>query len=288
MMHRATIGDFELTVLSDGTYKLDGGAMFGVIPKVMWGRRIKADEANRITMGLNSLLIRGGKQTVLVETGAGPKLDEKQREIFENQAALLRSFEQAGVSPEEIDIVINTHLHFDHCGYNTYYKDGKAVPTFPRARYYAPEGEVLHGRTRNPRDYVSYIPDNYEGLIADGRMELLKGAREIAPGISVEPFPGHTRAMMGVTIRSAGKTACYISDLIPTTHHIDLVWGMGYDLFPLEVIDNRRRFYEHAVPEQWLVVFTHDHETPLAYIEPGKSQGKYIARPAGASVMHSG
>jgi glyoxylase-like metal-dependent hydrolase (beta-lactamase superfamily II) len=285
-MHRATLGDLELTVLSDGTYKLDGGTMFGVIPKTMWEKKVEADAKNRITFGLNSLLVRGGKLTVLIETGAGPKLGEKQRQIFEHRPELMDSFEQAGVSPDEIDIVINTHLHFDHCGHNTYYKDGKAVPTFPRARYFAPEGEVLHGRTRNPRDYVSYIPENYEGLIADGQMELLNGAREIVPGISVEPFPGHTRTMMAVTIRSGGKTACYISDLIPSTHHLDLVWGMGYDLFPLEVIESRRRFYERAVPEQWLVVFTHDHETPLAYIEAGKSEGKYVAQPAGASATH--
>jgi glyoxylase-like metal-dependent hydrolase (beta-lactamase superfamily II) len=235
---------------------------------------------------MNSLLIRGGKETVLIETGAGPKLGEKQRQLFENQAALLHSFEQAGVSPDEIDIVINTHLHFDHCGWNTYYKEGKVVPTFPRARYYAPEGEVLHGRTRNPRDYVSYLPENYECLIAEGRMELLTGPREIVPGIRVEPQPGHTRSMMAVTIRSGGKTACYISDLIPSTYHLDLVWGMGYDLFPLEVIENRRKFYARAVPEQWLVIFTHDHETPLAYIEAGKSEGKYVARPASVSVSH--
>ena len=129
-MHRLTLGDYEFIILSDGTYVLDGGAMFGVVPKSMWEKRIKANERNLLTLGLNSLLIRGGKQTVLVETGIGPKLNEKAREIHKNQEQLLESFGRAGVSLDEIDIVINTHLHFDHCGWNTYYKDGKPVPTF--------------------------------------------------------------------------------------------------------------------------------------------------------------
>src|SRR5664280_233396 len=132
-VHRITLGDFELTVLSDGTYRMDGGAMFGVIPKVMWEKRIQPDERNTIPLALNSLLVRTGKQNILIETGIGSKLSEKSQSIYKNQPRMLKSFEEAGVSPDEIDVVINTHLHFDHCGWNTYYKDGKPVPTFPRA-----------------------------------------------------------------------------------------------------------------------------------------------------------
>ena len=181
-----TLGDCELIILSDGTYQLDGGAMFGVVPKTLWEKRIKADERNRLRLGLNSLLIRDGKQNVLVETGIGPKLNEKSRDIHQNQALLMDSFKQAGVSPDEIDIVINTHLHFDHCGWNTYYKDGKPVPTFPNATYYAQQGELDHAHEQHERDRVSYLTDNYDPLLRSGQLRPLQGDAEIASGISGE------------------------------------------------------------------------------------------------------
>ena len=266
-VHRANVGNFELTILTDGSYWLDGGAMFGVVPKPMWSKRIAADEQNRITLGLNSLLIRGGEKTVLVETGIGPKMGEKQRQIFGNKAALLHSFETLQLSPGAIDIVINTHLHFDHCGWNTYYRDGRAVPTFPRAMYYTQRGEWEHAQEQHDRDRVSYISDNYNPLIDSGQMTLLQGDAEIIPGIRVEVFPGHTRNLQAVIIESEGKTACYPSDLIPTSHHLDPTWVMGYDLDPIACIDNRKKFYDIAIPNGWLVAFTHDHEHPFAYVE---------------------
>ena len=277
-MHRQTLGDCELTILSDGTYVLDGGAMFGVVPKRLWEKRIKADERNLLTLGLNSLLIRNGKRTVLVETGVGPKLNEKSREIHENQALLLESFQQAGVSPDEVDIVINTHLHFDHCGWNTYYKDGKPEPTFRNATYYAQQGELDHAHEQHERDRVSYLTDNYDPLVRSGQMRLLRGNADIAPGISVEVYPGHTRDMQAVTVRAGDQTVCYVSDLIPTSHHLDPTWVLGYDLYPLDSINNRHRFYKRAIPENWLVVFTHDHEVPWAYVQIGE-KGKPVARP---------
>ena len=220
-MHRLTLGDCELTILSDGTYQLDGGAMFGVVPKTLWEKRIKADERNLLTLGLNSLLIRDGKQTVLVETGIGPKLNDKSREIHRNQMLLMESFREAGVSPSEIDVVINTHLHFDHCGWNTHYKDGKPEPTFPNATYYAQQGELEHAHEQHERDRVSYLTDNYDPLVQSGQMRALRGSAEIAPGISVEVYPGHTRNLQAVTLRAGDQTVCYISDLIPTSHHLD-------------------------------------------------------------------
>ena len=278
-MHRLTLGDTELIILSDGTYRLDGGAMFGVVPKTLWEKRIQADERNRIRLGLNSLLIRDGKRRVLVETGIGPKLNEKSREIHQNQMLLLESFKQAGISPDEIDIVINTHLHFDHCGWNTHYdNDGKPVPTFPNAVYYAQQGELDHAHEQHERDRVSYLTDNYDPLVGSGQMRLLRGNAEIAPGISVEVYAGHTRDLQAVNIRAGDKTVCYISDLIPTSHHTDPTWVMGYDLYPLDSINNRHRFYKRAIPEKWLVVFTHDHEVPWAYVEIGE-KGKPVARP---------
>jgi glyoxylase-like metal-dependent hydrolase (beta-lactamase superfamily II) len=276
-LHRLTLHDCELIILSDGTYKLDGGAMFGVVPKTLWEKRVKPDERNLLTMGLNSLLIRDGRHTVLVETGIGPKLNEKSRNIHQNQALLVESFRHAALSPNDVDIVINTHLHFDHCGWNTYYKDGKPEPTFPNATYYVQQGELEHAHEQHERDRVSYLTDNYDPLVRSGQMRLLRGDAEIAPGISVQVYPGHTRDLQAVTVRAGDKTVCYISDLIPTSHHLDPTWVMGYDLYPLESIHNRHRFYQRAIPEKWLVVFTHDHELPWAQVEIGE-KGKPVAR----------
>jgi glyoxylase-like metal-dependent hydrolase (beta-lactamase superfamily II) len=353
-MPSLTLGDFELTIFSDGTYPLDGGAFFGVVPKVMWSRKVEADERNYVTAGLNSLLIRTGKQTILVETGMGNKLSDRMAKIYGQPAQLLTNLAAGGISPEDIDIVINTHLHFDHCGWNTVRDTtGKIVPTFARARYYAPEGEWQYARKPSERDAISYIPDNYDPLVKSGQMTLLKGGEEIIPGISVQTFPGHTASMQAVIIRggssaaerrknaahgasrgseekgaeapegrkteydpasmveetrneletkgsferarlqgapsdatkeggaSAPKahTACYISDLIPTTAHIDLTWGMSFDLYPLQTIESKKHYYAQSIAEKWLTVFTHDPKTPWAYVEKD-DLGKMVAKPA--------
>ena len=262
-----TLGDFELSIFSDGTYPLDGGAFFGVVPKIMWSRKTAADEKNYVQAGLNSLLIRTGRQNVLVETGMGNKLSERMVKFYGQPAQLLANLTAGGVAPEDIDIVINSHLHFDHCGWNTIRKDGKIVPTFPRAKYYAPEGEWQYARKPSERDAISYIPDNYDPLVQSGQMTLLKGGEEIVPGISVKTFPGHTASMQAVIVESGGRTACYISDLIPTTAHIELTWGMGFDLYPLQTIESKKKYYAKATAEKWLTVFTHDPKTPWAYVE---------------------
>jgi len=273
-----TLGNFELTILSDGNYYVDGGAMFGFIPKVMWEKRIAPDERNTIPLATNSLLVRTGKQNVLIETGIGNKLNEKSQAIYRNQALLMKSFEQAGISPDEIDIVINTHLHFDHCGWNTYYKDGKPVATFPRATYYVQEGELRHAHEQHERDRVSYMTDNYDPLVNSGQMKLLNGDAEIVPGISVKVYSGHTRDMQAVIVRSGGKVAAYPSDLVSDAKHLDPTWTLGFDLYPLESIANKHQFYEVAIPQQWVVVFTHDHELPWAYLDIGE-KGRPVARP---------
>jgi glyoxylase-like metal-dependent hydrolase (beta-lactamase superfamily II) len=274
---RANVGDFELIVCTDGTYRLDGGAMFGVVPKTLWQKRAPADSENRILLGLNTVVVRTGKHTVVIETGIGNKQSAKMREIQCNQELLPASLAAAGVAVEEVDVVINTHLHFDHCGWNTTLQaDGSVTPTFPNARYFAHRGEVEHGHLQLDRDRVSYVSPNYDPLIESGQMTLLDKARikadpEICPGVSVEVFPGHTAQLMGVHIESkslggAVQHACYISDLIPTSAHLEPTWVMGYDLDPVECIAQRKRFYERAIPEGWLVLFTHDHETPMARI----------------------
>src|SRR5215470_13483911 len=261
------LGDFELTVVSDGTYPLDGGALFGVVPKVMWSRKVQANEKNFIKTGLNSLLIRNGNQNILIETGMGNKLPDKMVKVYGQPAKLLDNLQAAGIAPDEIDIVINTHLHFDHCGWNTVRKGDRAVATFPRAKYFVQEGEWKHAQEQHVRDAVSYISDNYNPLIESGRMTLLRDEQEIVPGISVRVFPGHTMYMQAVVVSSGGKTACYISDLMPTSAHIDLTWVMAFDLSPIDTIDSKKRYYAQAVPERWLTVFTHDDAVPWAYVE---------------------
>jgi glyoxylase-like metal-dependent hydrolase (beta-lactamase superfamily II) len=276
-MPSLALGDFELSIFSDGTYPLDGGAFFGVIPKIMWSRKVVSDERNYVQAGLNSLLIRTGKKNILVETGMGNKLSERMIKFYGQPAKLLTNLSAAGVTPDDIDIVINTHLHFDHCGWNTVRgKDGKIVPTFPRAQYYSPEGEWQYARRPSERDAISYIPENYDPLVESSQMTLLKGGEEIVPGISVKTFPGHTAHMQAVIVESRGRTACYISDLIPTTAHIDLTWGMSFDLYPLQTIESKKQYYAKAIPEKWLTVFTHDPKTSWAYV--GKDEaGKIVA-----------
>jgi len=273
-----TLGDFELTIISDGTYPLDGGAFFGVVPKVMWSRKASPDERNFITAGLNSLLIRTGKQNILVETGIGSKLPEKMVKVYGQPAKLLENLQVAGVAPDEIDIVINTHLHFDHCGWNTIRQGDRVLPTFPKAKYYVQEREWQHAQEQHVRDAISYISDNYNPLIESGQMQLLRGDQEIVPAISVRVFPGHTMNMQAVVVTSGGKSACYISDLIPTAAHIDLTWVMAFDLSPIATIDSKKRYYEQALAERWLTVFTHDDAVPWAYVEQDGA-GKLKASP---------
>ncbi len=274
-MHRTTLGDFELTVVSDGTYYLDGGAFFGVVPKTMWSKKVTPDEQNRLDAGLNSLLVRTGKKNILIETGIGNKLSDKLAQIYKQPAKLLDNLDAAGVAPEDIDIVINTHLHFDHCGWNTIRKGDKFVATFPKAKYYVQEQEWEHARLQLERDAISYMSPNYDPLIESGQMVLVSGDLELLPGISVKVFPGHTANMQAVIVESGGggntkKTSCYISDLIPTSNHLDLTWVMAYDLFPLQTIESRKQYYAQAIPKKWLTVFTHDDQTPWGYIERGE------------------
>ncbi len=278
-MHRLNLGDFELTAVSDGLYPLDGGGLFGVVPKSLWERKLKADDRNLVTVGLNSVIVRTGKHTVLIETGVGNKLSEKMIKIFGQPARLLEELSATGVTPEQIDIVINSHLHFDHCGWNTVRRDDKLLPTFPNATYYAQEGEWRHAH-EGQRDSFSYLAENYDPLVESGQMKLLRGSQEIVPGVSVEVFSGHTRDMQAVVIRSGGKTACYISDLIPTTAHLDLNWVMAFDLYPVETVESRKHYYARAISEKWLTIFTHDPQVPWAYVERDE-KGKMVAEECG-------
>ena len=235
------LGKFELQILSDGSFALDGGQMFGVVPKPLWERKIAADSRNRVRLGLNCLLVRTGQHNVLIETGIGEKFAPKYADIYgiEKTTTLLTELGKAGLKPEDIDVVINTHLHFDHCGWNTRREDGKVRATFTRARYFIQQGEWEHALHPTERDTASYVTEFFRP--AEAQTEFVEGTQEIVPGIRVEVAPGHTRHMQCVWIESEGQRACYIGDLVPTTAHLPYPWIMAFDLYPMETLANKHR-----------------------------------------------
>jgi glyoxylase-like metal-dependent hydrolase (beta-lactamase superfamily II) len=274
-------GSLEIFILSDGRFRLDGGAMFGVVPKPLWERQMPADERNRITLGLNCLLVRAAGKIIVVETGTGEKFDAKREDIFgiDHSVTLLDSLRDCGVAPEDVDIVVNTHLHFDHCGWNTRLgKDGKPVPTFSRARYYVQRGELEHARQPTERDRASYWPENFEPMAASEQWVLVEGDTEIVPGVELVRFPGHTCDMQGVQLTSGERTAVFFADLVPTTAHLPYPWIMGYDLYPMTTLEQKKYWLPMAVKSEWLCLFAHDPQVPAAYLHERK--GKLIAEPA--------
>ncbi len=262
------LGDLEFTIVSDGGFRLDGGAMFGVVPKPLWEKRIAPDERNRIQLCMNCVLVRTGGITILVETGAGDKLDAKRRDIYAigEGPRLLDRLAAHGVKPDHVDIVINTHLHFDHCGWNTRMVDGRAVPTFPNARYVVQLGELEHAKRPNERDQASYMSDNFLPIEAAGQWMLLEGDREIVPGVEVIRVPGHNADMQCVRLSGGGKTAFCFVDLVPTTVHVPFPWIMGYDLYPMQTLENKKRWIPEIARTEALAIFTHDANVPSAYL----------------------
>jgi glyoxylase-like metal-dependent hydrolase (beta-lactamase superfamily II) len=262
------LGDLEFTIVSDGGFRLDGGAMFGVVPKPLWEKRIAPDERNRIQLCMNCVLVRTGGITILVETGAGDKLDAKRRDIYAigEGPRLLDRLAAHGVKPDHVDIVINTHLHFDHCGWNTRIVDGRAVPTFPNARYVVQLGELEHAKRPNERDQASYMSDNFLPIEAAGQWMLLEGDREIVPGVEVIRVPGHNADMQCVRLSGGGKSAFCFVDLVPTTAHVPFPWIMGYDLYPMQTLENKKRWIPEIALTEALAIFTHDANVPSAYL----------------------
>lgn len=273
------LGDLEFHVLTDGGFRLDGGAMFGVIPRPMWEKKIAPDNRNRIRLSMNCLLIRSAGQWILVETGAGEKWDAKRRDIFaiEGPPRLLDQLQARGVQPEDIALVINTHLHFDHCGWNTQLVGGKAVPTFPNARYVVQRGEIEHAKRPTERDRASYIGDNFLPVEAAGQWWLLEGDREVAPGVELIRVPGHTRDMQCVRLHGGGETAFFFADLVPTTAHLPYAWIMGFDLYPLTTLENKKKWIPEAAREGWLALFGHDPVVRAARLR--ERDGQYEAEP---------
>jgi len=267
-------GDLEFTIVSDGGFRLDGGAMFGVVPKPLWEKKIAGDERNRILLGMNCVLARTAGKTVLIETGAGDKLDAKLRGIYaiEEGPRLLDRLAAHGVTPDRVDIVVDTHLHFDHCGWNTRIVNGKAVPTFPNAKYFVQRGEFEHAKAPNERDRASYMPDNFMPVEAAGQFELLDGDREIAPGIELIRVPGHNADMQCVRLSGGGKSAFCFVDLVPTTAHLPFPWIMGYDLYPVQTLANKKKWIPEIAASGALVIFAHDFNVPAAYLRQHENQ----------------
>ena len=266
-MRKMTLGDFDLSIVSDGTYPLDGGAFFGVVPKVMWSRKAAADERNFITAGLNSLLIRTGKQNILVETGIGSKLPEKMAKVYGQPAKLLENLQAAGVAPDEIDIVINTHLHFDHAGGDTEFDEsGRPIPQFARARYIIQKDEWEDANHPHERNKASYLAENFEPLQDSKVLDLVEGEFEMEPGLKVIRSGGHTRGHQCVLIESEGQSAIFFGDLIPTRSHVPLPYIMSYDLYPVDTLETKRRLLARAKEKNWLLLFQHDPRQRAGYL----------------------
>jgi len=263
------LGEIEVLYLDGGKFGLDGGAMFGVVPKVLWEKKSPPDEKNRIRMRANSLLVRAANKTIVVETGNGTQWDPKLRAIYAIQDGdpLLDSLAKAGVQPGQVDLVINTHLHFDHAGGNTRLANGRVVPTFPRAWYIVQRGELEHAMNPTERDRASYFPENIQAVSNEERWELLEGDQEILPGISVARVPGHNADIQAVKITGGGKTLAFVADLLPTRHHIPLPWIMAYDLYPLQTLETKRLWVRRIVEEGWIVVFGHDPDIAAATLQ---------------------
>jgi glyoxylase-like metal-dependent hydrolase (beta-lactamase superfamily II) len=253
------IGRFDVRIFSDGIFKPDGGSMFGVIPKPLWEKVKPADERNRVAMDMNCLLIRDADHVVVVETGAGSKISARQREIFGIETPrLLDELKARGVSPAQVSLVVNTHLHFDHSGGNTYRDGDKIVPTFPRASYVFQRLEWEDAMHANERTRGSYMPDDYAPLEATGKLELIDESVEIIPGVRLDRVHGHTRGTQTVRVSDRGETFFFSSDFMPDRHHLPLPWISAFDLFPLDTLAAKKLILRRAIDERWIVGFTHD------------------------------
>jgi len=272
------LGDLEFHIFSTGHVLLDGGAMFGVIPKPLWEKKMAPDARNRITLAMNSLLIRTAGKRILVETGAGDKMPAKLREIYGlEEPRLAEGLREYGLRAEDIDIVVDTHLHFDHCGGNTLVERDKIVPAFPNARYVVRRSEFDHAMHPNERDQASYFVENFAPIEAARRFDFLEGDRAIAPGVELIRVPGHNADMQCVKLTGGGKTAFFFADLVPTTAHLPLPWIMGYDLYPMMTLENKKRWIPAVVREGWIALFGHDARVPAAYLR--ERDGKWEPEP---------
>lgn len=284
-------GAFDLQIVRDGQFRLDGGAMFGVVPKVLWEKKAPADEKNRIQMVTNTLLVRTPTTNVLIETGMGSRWSEKEREMYaiEETGLLPSALRALGVSPEAIDLVLISHLHFDHAGgATTTNAAGEIVPTFPNADYVIQRGELEHARAPYDRDRASYRPDDFEPIAKAGKWRTVEGDVEIVPGIRALQIKGHNATIQSFEVESEGVAAYYFADTLPMTPHVAIPWVMGYDLYPFELTEAKKRLLKTAVDEGRLCVFEHDRDVPWGVVvEDAPGKRRVVPVPLDAPVFNA-
>jgi glyoxylase-like metal-dependent hydrolase (beta-lactamase superfamily II) len=274
------LGNADLHIVSDGLAWMDGGGHFGLVPKVLWEKVVQADELNRVPMALNCLLIESKGKRILVDTGFGDKLSSKERQIWSiaGENRLVGDLRRLGFAPEDIDIVINTHLHSDHCGGNTVWRDGEAVPTFPRAEYWIQRLEWADARYPNERTRATYLAENFVPLEERGQLCLLCGDTRVTSEVRCVVTRGHTRAHQSVVIESGGETAIYLGDLASWTILMErLAWISAFDTEPLETIETKRRIRDWALEKGALLIFEHDSQVQMGYLRENKGETKVEA-----------
>ncbi len=272
------LGEFELCAISDGHFWLDGGSMFGVVPKVLWNKVSPADRHNRIRLALNCLLVRSKEKSLLIDTGIGEKFSRRSKEIYklERSTDLISSLAQHEVNPEDIDYVINTHLHFDHCGGNTTNSGGKYVPTFPNAKYVIQRQEWFSAQNTDEKTKSSYRASDFMPLEEAGQIQFVDGDDDIIPGIRVLLTNGHTLGHQSVLISSGKNAALYLGDLIPTSYHLRPHYLTGFDLYPVDLILRKKAIVESAVNAKHVLIFEHDPNVIFARLEGTKGAVKLV------------
>lgn len=291
------IGDYRFEIVPDTEFRLDGGAMFGVVPRVLWEKVCPPDDLNRIRLNMNCVFIDTGTEKILIETGIGEKWSEKQTKmygIFREKPFAETLFDVTGCRPEDITIVVNTHLHFDHAGGNTRFEDtgrnasvnergeGRlktkpanvdgappAIPQFPNARYLISKSEFAHAENPHERDRASYLPENWRPIQETGQLELMPETYEVVEGLAVQQVRGHSETMQTWKLSSGGQTVYGFADLIPTRHHVPMAWVAGFDLYPTETLAFKKEILPLALRENWMCLFYHDIDFPLCGLKDG-------------------
>lgn len=274
------IGDYRVEIIPDTEFHLDGGAMFGVVPRTLWSQVCPPDDHNRIRMNMNCLFVDTGKEKVLIETGIGEKWAPKQSAMYGiTRDRHLHETLQArtGHRPEEITIVVNTHLHFDHAGGNTELQDSEKIrPAFPNARYFVSKAELEHAEAPSERDQASYLADNWRPVREAGQLEEKPSHYDVVPGLTMENYPGHNRSMQCWRLATGRQTIFGFADLIPMQAHVRLPWIMSYDLYPTETLESKKKLLPQAVNEKWICHLYH--EPDYAWFQMIEDSGKIVPK----------
>lgn len=275
------MSDWDIQSVSDGPFWLDGGTIFGTVPKTLWQKMEQPDEKNRILVALTSYILRNGSHTVLLEAGMGEGYTQKQMDIYglsQDSSRLPDKLNELGVSPEDVDMVILSHLHLDHAGWCTREDGDEFVPTFPNAQYVVQRGEFEAASDPNPYTRGSYLPRHIEPVANAGQWNLIEGDRELLPGLSVAVTGGHTVNHQVVLVESAGRKNCFLGDFVPTRHHLRVHYASAYDQYPLELVNKKIELLAKAAGEGWQLLFNHDSELTFAKIRAG-GDGQYRIAP---------